>query len=165
MRADARRTSAPSPACHPRRPTRPQLPTQTPTPRAYMAQRNVLHRPLGKCSGDGMAPTGFTREHYCTRDGKDQGSHLVCLDIRSAQPNFCTTTGQKNWCDEGGDKQGWCVCEWAFDDYLQKMPTDPEEATDPEVQRCNQVKPLVNCEATHEAAVQDLRNKGKEAAA
>lgn len=47
----------------------------------------------------------------------------------SAPQNFCTVTGQSNWCEEDSEcaedsskqcpKESWCVCEWAFSRYLE----------------------------------------------
>ena len=56
------------------------------------AYRNVKGEVLQKCSGTGMALTGFTRNGQCIDENDDQGSHHVCIDMSS-------TTGG-NFCDE-----------------------------------------------------------------
>ena len=77
-----------------------------------------------------MALTGFTRNSKCVDRNDDAGSHHVCIDMSSTSGgNFCTVTGQPNWCSESmlcnsgkGQCQvtNWCVCEWAFSAYIQK---------------------------------------------
>jgi hypothetical protein len=60
----------------------------------------------------------------------DEGSHHICIDLASTDGgNFCTVTGQDDWCssympcDGNSDKtcpiENWCVCQWAFASYLQ----------------------------------------------
>ena len=62
---------------------------------------NVYGAPLKKCSGPGMALTGFTREGTCTDRVDDAGSHHICIEIDSVDGgNFCEVTGQPNWCDD-----------------------------------------------------------------
>jgi len=68
----------------------------------------------------------------------------------SAPQNFCTVTGQSNWCEEDNecteDKtkacpiEHWCVCEWAFSSYLQ------------EAGGCNQSADVI-CDATNQNAL------------
>mmetsp|Transcript_479 Transcript_479/g.565 ORF Transcript_479/g.565 Transcript_479/m.565 type:complete len:175 (-) Transcript_479:160-684(-) len=92
---------------------------------------NVYGDPLASCSTDGTALTGFTRSGECVEQDEDSGSHHVCIDLSSTTGgNFCTVTGQPNWCssnmacNEGGSDQCpvkfWCVCEWAFASYIEK---------------------------------------------
>ena len=86
--------------------------------------KNVLGSNLQPCSTSGMALTGFTRNGKCVDRNDDAGSHHVCIDMTSTSGgNFCTVTGQPNWCGESmlcNDGVGqckienWCVCEWAF---------------------------------------------------
>ena len=94
---------------------------------------------LADCSGPGMALTGFTRNGKCVDKDDDAGSHHVCIEMDSSEgSNFCTVTGQPNWCDDqmpcadgaqpGGASEAilecpvrnWCVCEWAFRGYIGK---------------------------------------------
>merc|ERR1711871_389600 len=94
------------------------------------AYQNVLGTDLQPCSKNGMALTGFTRNSKCVDRNDDAGSHHVCIDMSSTSGgNFCTVTGQPNWCSEsmlcnnGKGKckiENWCVCEWAFSSYIQK---------------------------------------------
>eukprot|EP00801_Mesodinium_rubrum_P012848 Mrub_12974.p1 GENE.Mrub_12974~~Mrub_12974.p1 ORF type:complete len:166 (+),score=38.15 Mrub_12974:24-521(+) len=88
---------------------------------------NVYGRKLEKCSGAGMALTGFTRTGECTDHDDDAGSHHICIDLQSMSANFCEQTGQPNWCGESmqchqgpGEckPKNWCVCEWAFASYI-----------------------------------------------
>mmetsp|Transcript_35517 Transcript_35517/g.53743 ORF Transcript_35517/g.53743 Transcript_35517/m.53743 type:complete len:234 (-) Transcript_35517:184-885(-) len=98
---------------------------------------NIYGGPLEQCSHSGMALTGFTRDGYCTDINGDTGSHHICIDLSSTTGgNFCSVTGQSDWCsssmtchdalfDEEEDEdnycpvQDWCVCQWAFASYLQ----------------------------------------------
>jgi uncharacterized protein (DUF2237 family) len=103
-------------------------------PSVAMAEssKNVYGEALQKCSQSGMALTGFTRTGHCQDYPGDHGSHHVCVDIAGTTGgNFCTVTGQPNWCSssnmpctEDASKQcpiqNWCVCEWAFSSYIQK---------------------------------------------
>lgn len=87
---------------------------------------SVLGGPLATCSKPGMALTGFTRDGHCADVGDDDaGSHHICIQMK---PDFCTVTGQPNWCVEEMQCMGsaglcpignWCVCQWAFARYLQ----------------------------------------------
>lgn len=95
-----------------------------------LMRENVHGRPLQSCSKTGMALTGFTRKGVCVDHNDDAGSHHVCLDISSAphRKNFCTSTKQPAWCTKSMpchkdsnkqcDVKNWCVCEWAFSDYV-----------------------------------------------
>jgi hypothetical protein len=105
---------------------------------------NVYGQPLHSCSSNGMALTGYTRTGYCVDQYDDQGSHHICIDLSSTSSdnnsnnnhnNFCTVTGQSDWCssqdmpchkDEDDDNddgscsiQNWCVCQWAFASYIE----------------------------------------------
>merc|ERR1719198_423899 len=63
------------------------------------AYLNVNNTTLQHCSGRGMALTGFTRNGQCIDQDDDAGSHHVCIDMSSnTGGNFCTVTGQPNWC-------------------------------------------------------------------
>merc|ERR1711988_973278 len=85
---------------------------------------------LQRCSGTGMALTGFTRNGHCVDQNDDAGSHHICIDMSSnTGGNFCSVTGQPNWCsssmqcDQGPGScpiKHWCVCQWAFASYIQK---------------------------------------------
>merc|ERR1712146_515946 len=74
------------------------------------------------CSGNGMALTGFTRTGQCVDRNDDAGSHHVCIDMKSnTGGNFCSVTGQPNWCGSQMACDGaGCVCQWAFASYLQR---------------------------------------------
>merc|ERR1719327_1757740 len=74
---------------------------------------NVNGGPLQKCSGKGMALTGFTRNGQCIDQNDDAGSHHICIDMASnTGGNFCQVTGQPNWCSStmacDGDSAGRC---------------------------------------------------------
>merc|ERR1719240_1242408 len=62
--------------------------------------KNVKGGALEKCSGPGMAMTGFTRDGKCVDAGNDDaGSHHICIDMASnTGGNFCSVTGQPDWC-------------------------------------------------------------------
>ena len=47
--------------------------------------------------------TGWTRDGRCVDYGNDSGSHHICIDLKSTDPNFCEQTGQPNWCSEQGE--------------------------------------------------------------
>jgi uncharacterized protein (DUF2237 family) len=93
--------------------------------------KNVYGNELVSCSSSGMARTGYTRSGFCVDQNDDAGSHHICIDMSSATGgNFCTVTGQPNWCEKEmschEDKskscavQNWCVCQWAFSSYIQR---------------------------------------------
>jgi len=111
---------------------------------------SVSGEELQKCSGPGMALTGFTRTGKCVAHDDDAGSHHVCIDMSSnAGGNFCQVTGQPDWCsskmgcDGGGGQcpvEHWCVCEWAFARYIQKAGG------------CDKIQKIV-CDATNMKAL------------
>ena len=91
--------------------------------------KNVYGNALQPCSSDGMALTGYTRNSYCVDENDNDGSHHICIDLSSTTGgNFCTATGQSNWCSsempchddttQYCQVQHWCVCQWAFASYL-----------------------------------------------
>jgi len=98
--------------------------------------RNVYGAELQPCSqpDSNMALTGYTRNGSCIDKNDDSGSHHICIDISSREEDFCTVTGQSDWCSsnlpcdagngmEGDDDEGcpienWCVCQWAFASYI-----------------------------------------------
>merc|ERR1719491_57234 len=111
---------------------------------------NVYGSELQSCSHNGMALSGYTRTGYCVDEQDDTGSHHICIDLSSADGgNFCTITGQSDWCssymqcdesntysqgddgNEGGNVdddnddedqcpvQNWCVCQCAFANYIE----------------------------------------------
>ena len=101
-----------------------------------------------------MALTGFTRDGHCVEEDDDAGSHHICIDLSSTSnngENFCQVTGQDNWCAEqmpcfdSSSAQcpvkHWCVCQWAFSDYLQ------------EAGGCDAIQ-TIDCEATNIKAVE-----------
>merc|ERR1719254_14488 len=108
---------------------------------------SVMGKSLDTCSKPGTAMTGFTRDGHCEDLGDDDaGSHHICIQMRS---DFCTVTGQPNWCGERQPCMGqagncaignWCVCQWAFATYLQMAGG------------CDSIVELV-CNATNVAAL------------
>jgi len=115
---------------------------------------NVYGKPLSKCSQTGMALTGFTRTGRCVEEKDDEGSHHICIDLSSESlngKNFCEVTKQDDWCDSkmecddgGSDKkcpvEHWCVCQWAFEGYLEKAGG------------CDSIQEI-DCEATNNEAI------------
>ena len=108
---------------------------------------NVNGGALARCSGAGMALTGFTRNGHCVDRNDDAGSHHVCINMASSTGgNFCQVTGQPDWCDSSMQCDGsdggvcpvkhWCVCQWAFASYLQNAGG------------CDKIQTIV-CEATN----------------
>lgn len=96
---------------------------------------NINVRTLSKQPG--MALTGYTRTGFCVDEDDDHGSHHICINLASISntgKNFCTVTGQPDWCSSsmtcqggggGGDGgmcpvSNWCVCQWAFEGYIAK---------------------------------------------
>ena len=104
-----------------------------------------------------MALTGFTRNGHCVDRNDDAGSHHVCIDMASNKGgNFCTVTGQPNWCGSEMSCDGepykqcpvehWCVCQWAFASYLQRAGG------------CEKIQNIV-CEATNMVALNAYREQ------
>ena len=113
---------------------------------------NVYGKPLQPCSQPGMSMTGFTRTGKCEHHQQDAGSHHVCIDLTSAkQGNFCTVTGQPDWCSndmachdnpsQQCPTKHWCVCEWAFASYLDRAGG------------CDHIGNVV-CDATHQKTLE-----------
>merc|ERR1719181_1188216 len=122
------------------------------------AYTNVNGGALSKCSGANMALTGFTRTGECVDQNDDAGSHHICIDMASnTGGNFCTVTGQPNWC---GSKMGcdgsagqcpvknWCVCQWAFAAYIQNAGG------------CDKIQKVV-CESTNMVALKAYREQAQ----
>merc|ERR1719453_1938800 len=114
------------------------------------AYTNVNGGALSKCSGANMALTGFTRTGECVDQNDDAGSHHICIDMASnVGGNFCSVTGQPNWCGSkmpcDGDAGArcpvnhWCVCQWAFASYISRAGG------------CDKIQNIV-CEATNKQA-------------
>ena len=92
------------------------------TPFTVLGYKNVNGGDLKRCSGSGMALTGFTRNGHCVDQNDDAGSHHICIDMKSTQGgNFCTVTGQAvpdgGWCSSSmqcdGGATGRCpVNHW-----------------------------------------------------
>lgn len=99
--------------------------------------KNVYGDPLKPCSQPGMAKTGYDRSGQCVDQEGDTGSHHICINLSSTSSkgkDFCEVTGQVkdgvDWCQdsmpchEDDSKtcpvQRWCVCQWAFEGYLEK---------------------------------------------
>merc|ERR1719213_982360 len=118
------------------------------------AYTNVNGGSLARCSGTGMALTGFTRNGHCVDENDDEGSHHICIDMASnTGGNFCTVTGQPNWCGSSMQCDGtsglcpvkhWCVCQWAFASYLQRAGG------------CDKIQKVV-CSATNMVALNSYR--------
>lgn len=110
---------------------------------------NVRNRPLAECSHTGYALTGYGRTGKCESHRDDRGSHHICLDLKLEDgSNFCKVTNQQNWCDDQRECHGqnglcdigsWCVCQWAFNDLVKKVP-------------CDELK--IDCDATSMRALQ-----------
>lgn len=129
-----------------------------------VAYKNVMGGPLESCSESGMALTGFTRSGECIDHNDDQGSHHICIDMGSTSGgNFCSVTGQPDWCsskmgchgasavNNECDVEHWCVCQWAFASYLEKAGG------------CDQIKKIV-CEATNLEAYKSYKLHGDSSA-
>ena len=101
---------------------------------APLSALNVYGDELALCSKPGMAMTGFTRDGHCTDLDDDAGSHHICVQMWPSKVNFCNQTGQPDWCEEempcheDASKtcpiKNWCVCQWAFEAYVQKVGCD-----------------------------------------
>jgi uncharacterized protein (DUF2237 family) len=131
--------------------------------------KNVLGKDLESCSHPGMALTGFTRTGLCVDSGDDDaGSHHICIVMK---PDFCSVTGQPNWCAEKMECMGnsddqcpivdWCVCQWAFANYLQEAG-GCDEAVDVVCEAINQA--AINAysrstDPTHQAALQCIKKR------
>ena len=125
------------------------------TASAYM---NVTGGALQRCSGPGMALTGFTRDGHCIDRNDEAGSHHVCIDMASlagSGGNFCQITGQPDWCSSqmmcdgtpgSCPVQHWCVCEWAFTSYLERAGG------------CDKIQNII-CEATNLVALTHYREQ------
>mmetsp|Transcript_35614 Transcript_35614/g.64347 ORF Transcript_35614/g.64347 Transcript_35614/m.64347 type:complete len:168 (-) Transcript_35614:371-874(-) len=106
---------------------------------------SVMGGPLDTCSKPGKALTGFTRDGHCQDEDDDAGTHHICIQMK---PDFCTVTGQPDWCSEKAGCMGqsgecpignWCVCQWAFARYIEMAGG------------CDSIVDLV-CDATNMAA-------------
>lgn len=104
----------------------------------------------------------FSRTGQCMDFDDDKGSHHICIRMPS---NFCTLTGQTdNWCTKpmNGLKVGqWCVCQWAFADYLEAAEaasnSKDEAASNLKKDKCSDG--LVVCDATNMAAIRAYERK------
>jgi len=130
---------------------------------AVGTSQNVYGNELESCSRAGMALTGFTRNGHCIEEIDDEGSHHICINLISTEGgNFCAVTGQPDWCSSSmpcdgknimnGDNeniechvQNWCVCQWAFSDYIEKAGG------------CDQIQDIV-CEAINMEAITAYKN-------
>jgi uncharacterized protein (DUF2237 family) len=114
---------------------------------------SVTGRKLTTCSQLGTALTGFTRDGHCMDEGDDDaGSHHICIKMK---PDFCTVTGQPNWCGDEMQCMGqegdcpignWCVCQWAFAGYIRNAGG------------CDSIVDIV-CDATNMAALKAYRSQ------
>ena len=48
-----------------------------------------------------------------TRRWKAYPADVHCVAVASLPADFCTTTGQSNWCSAHVG-QPWCICDWAY---------------------------------------------------
>ena len=81
--------------------------------------KNVNGGTLKRCSGTGMALTGFTRNGHCVDENDDAGSHHICIDMKSTKGgNFCTVTGQ------AGPDGGWCSSSMRCDGAPGRCPVN-----------------------------------------
>ena len=126
------------------------------TKKNSMNYKNLYGETLKPCSRPGMAMTGFTRDGECRHHDGGSGRHNVCIDISSTTGgNFCTVTGQPNWCEEDmpchGESSGkcgienWCVCEWAFASYIENAGG------------CDKIADVV-CESTNAVVLDHYKN-------
>lgn len=112
---------------------------------------NVYGEPLATCSKPGGAITGFTRDGHCQEIQDDQGSHHICIHMK---PDFCTKTGQPDWCEETQtecmpDGTGtspatckignWCICQWAYNSYVNVQQSQGEACKDILTLQCDAV--------------------------
>jgi len=117
--------------------------------------KSVSGGALDTCSKPGTALTGFTRDGHCQDQGDDDaGSHHICIEMPKKN-NFCTATGQPNWCaskmecmeQEGQCAIGnWCVCQWAFARYIE------------EAGGCDAIV-QIQCDATNMAAIRAYKSQ------
>lgn len=80
----------------------------------------------------------------------------MCIDMSSTTGgNFCSVTGQPNWCGSQMQCDGsagacpvehWCVCQWAFASYLERAGG------------CDRIQKVV-CEATNMVALKHYREQ------
>lgn len=113
-------------------------------------QKNLLGNSLESCCESGMAMTGFKRTGLCESSFTDSGSHHICMDLSKLKHNFCDYTNQENWCSrklpchenpsENCDVKNWCVCEWAFRDYVNKVSC---QAIENDVLKCDAISDTV----------------------
>ena len=94
-----------------------------------------------------MPVTGYTRDGVCSMHRGDEGSHHICLKNIGGQENFCSVTGQTNWCE---NKDNWCVCEWAFETAVRRAGCDAFD---------------IKCEATNQRALDHYERRGMSHAA
>lgn len=105
--------------------------------------RNVLGGPLALCSSSPM--TGWFRDGYCRTDANDSGKHVVAAVITAPFLAFTRSRGNDletpNLPSFPGLRAGdrWCLCVLRW-----------KEAFD------NGVAPLVDLNATHEAALKHV---------
>merc|ERR1712216_476650 len=115
---------------------------------------------LQLCSPVGEAMTGWTRNGKCIEEQDDKGSHHICIRLPK-EHNFCTVTGQPNWCQTKGACNGdpsqmcprdhWCVCQWAFLSYVANVAANDGK-------RCPDT---IVCEATNMEALVAYRAKAQ----
>ena len=120
---------------------------------------NLYGDPLQSCSSPGMASTGYSRNGRCTTTLGDKGRHHVCIDLTSTTGgSFCGVTGQREWCsnrypchgnsDHDCSIEKWCVCEWAFAQYVEDVG-------------CENIG-SVKCDATHENVLTHYQSRMEE---
>lgn len=50
-------------------------------------------------------------------------THRVCARLKGNDA-FFAATGQRNWCHSGRCEPNWCICKWAFNDWVKKAGCD-----------------------------------------
>merc|ERR1712146_809163 len=75
------------------------------------AYSNVNGGPLERCSGAGMALTGFTRNGHCVDENDDEGSHHICIDMASNTGKFlhCHWATKLVWLFHAVRRNIWAV--------------------------------------------------------
>ena len=115
-----------------------------------MGDTSVRGGPLRRCSEPGVPTTGYARDGKCSTNQGDAGSHHVCLKRIGNEiegQNFCSLTGQPNWC---ATKEDWCVCEWAFEKAVARAGCDSFD---------------IKCDATNQLALDHYEREGMTRAA
>ena len=68
---------------------------------------------MQRCKGDTRG------DGFCNQDP----THRVCADIAKSD-TFWKATNQKNWCNGTRCNPNWCICKWAFNDWVKHAGCD-----------------------------------------